>query len=69
MIRWLAVVAALALQLPRATPVRVLLGTELGRVVWGMDVVRRIQAAPVREKTQNLAPPIGILNARVLRTP
>jgi peptidyl-prolyl cis-trans isomerase A (cyclophilin A) len=35
-----------------------------GRVVSGMDVVRRIQAAPVREKTQNLAPPIGILKAQ-----
>lgn len=34
-----------------------------GRVVAGMDVVRRIQAAPVREKTQNLAPPIAILKA------
>ena len=40
-----------------------------GRVVAGMDVVRRIQAAPVREKTQNLAPPIGILKAAVLPTP
>jgi peptidyl-prolyl cis-trans isomerase A (cyclophilin A) len=37
-----------------------------GRVIAGMDVVKRIQAAPVREKTQNLAPPIGIVTARVL---
>ena len=37
-----------------------------GRVVTGMDVVRTIQAAPVRAATQNLAPPIGILTSRVL---
>ena len=37
-----------------------------GRVVAGLDVVRRIQAAPVREGTQNLAPPIEIRSARVL---
>lgn len=37
-----------------------------GRVIAGMDVVKRIQAAPVREKTQNLAPPIVIVTARVL---
>jgi peptidyl-prolyl cis-trans isomerase A (cyclophilin A) len=37
-----------------------------GRVVSGMDVVRRIQAAPVREKTQNLEPPIRILQAVVV---
>jgi len=34
-----------------------------GRVVAGMDVIRRIQAAPVREKTQNLEPPVRILKA------
>ncbi len=34
-----------------------------GRVVSGMDVVRKIQAAPVREGTQNLAPPIAIVKA------
>lgn len=32
-----------------------------GRVVAGMDVVRKIQAAPVKEKTESLTPPIGIL--------
>ena len=37
-----------------------------GRVVSGMDVVRRIQAAPVREGTQTLAPPIRILSAAIL---
>lgn len=37
-----------------------------GRVAAGMDVVRCIQAAPVREKTQNLVPPaIRILKAMV----
>jgi peptidyl-prolyl cis-trans isomerase A (cyclophilin A) len=34
-----------------------------GRVTAGMDVVRRIQAAPVAGATQNLAPPIRILKA------
>lgn len=34
-----------------------------GRVVAGMDVVKKIQAAPVREGTQNLAPPIEVLRA------
>ena len=34
-----------------------------GRVVAGMDVIRRIQAAPVREKSQNLEPPVRILKA------
>jgi hypothetical protein len=34
--------------------------------VLGMDVVRRIEAAPVREGTQSLSPPIAILSARVL---
>jgi len=34
-----------------------------GRVVAGMDVVRKIQAAPVKEKTESLTPPIGILKA------
>ena len=37
-----------------------------GRVVSGMDVVRRIQGAPVRDGTQNLSPPIRIVTARVL---
>src|SRR5262245_42350149 len=37
-----------------------------GRVVSGMDVVRRIQAAPVREGTQRLSPPVTILRARVM---
>ena len=36
-----------------------------GHVVAGMDVVRHIQAAPAREKTRNLAPPINILTATV----
>jgi peptidyl-prolyl cis-trans isomerase A (cyclophilin A) len=36
-----------------------------GRVVSGMDVVRRIQAAPVRDATQTLTPPIRILTAAV----
>ena len=35
-----------------------------GRVVAGMDVVRKIQAAPVRPRTQSLEPPIGITRAR-----
>jgi len=34
-------------------------------VVAGMDVVKKIQAATVREKSQTLAPPIAILRARV----
>ena len=34
-----------------------------GRVIAGMDVVKKIQAAPVREGTQSLAPPIAILRA------
>jgi hypothetical protein len=37
-----------------------------GRVVSGMDVVKKIQAAPVREKTQTLAPPIRIVTARAI---
>jgi peptidyl-prolyl cis-trans isomerase A (cyclophilin A) len=40
-----------------------------GRVVSGMDVVRRIQAAPVRDGSQTLSPPIAILKARVLEGP
>ncbi len=38
-----------------------------GRVVSGMDVVRKIQAAPVRPGSQSLDPPIAIL--RATRTP
>ena len=34
-----------------------------GRVVAGMDVVKKIQAAPVRAGTQNLEPPIEIVKA------
>lgn len=34
-----------------------------GRVISGMDVVRKIQAAPVRTGTQTLEPPIAILKA------
>ena len=34
-----------------------------GRVLAGMDVVKKIQASPVREGTQSLAPPITILKA------
>ena len=34
-----------------------------GRVIAGMDVVRKIQASPVRAGTQSLAPPIVILKA------
>jgi peptidyl-prolyl cis-trans isomerase A (cyclophilin A) len=34
-----------------------------GRVVAGMDVVKKIQSSPVREGTQTLAPPIAILKA------
>jgi hypothetical protein len=34
-----------------------------------MDVVRRIQAAPVRDGSQTLSPPIAILSARVLEGP
>jgi len=34
-----------------------------GRVVAGMDVVRKIQASPVREGTQTLTPPIAIIKA------
>ncbi len=37
-----------------------------GRVVSGMHVVEKIQAAPVREKTQTLAPPIRIVTARAI---
>jgi peptidyl-prolyl cis-trans isomerase A (cyclophilin A) len=37
-----------------------------GRVVAGMEVVLRIQAAPVREWTQTMMPPISIVRARVL---
>jgi len=40
-----------------------------GRVVSGMDVVRRIQAAAVRDRTQNLEPPIRIIRASVLEGP
>jgi peptidyl-prolyl cis-trans isomerase A (cyclophilin A) len=35
-----------------------------GRVVSGMDVVRKIQASPVAAGTQNLTPPVGIVSAR-----
>ena len=35
-----------------------------GRVIAGMDVARKIQAAPVLSRTQNLEPPIGIVRAR-----
>jgi peptidyl-prolyl cis-trans isomerase A (cyclophilin A) len=35
-----------------------------GRVVSGMDVVKKIQAAPVRAGTQTLEPPIAITKAR-----
>lgn len=34
-----------------------------GRVVSGMDVVRRIQASPVRGGTQTLSPPVAIVRA------
>lgn len=34
-----------------------------GRVVAGMDVVRKIQAAPVRPGTQTLEPPVAITRA------
>lgn len=34
-----------------------------GRVVAGMDVVRKIQAAPVKEQTETLTPPVGIVKA------
>ena len=34
-----------------------------GRVVSGMDVVKKIQASPVRSGTQSLDPPIAILRA------
>jgi len=34
-----------------------------GRVVAGMDVVRKIQAAPVKEQTETLTPTIGIVKA------
>jgi peptidyl-prolyl cis-trans isomerase A (cyclophilin A) len=40
-----------------------------GHVVAGMDVVRRIQAAPVRDGSQTLTPPIAILRAHVLEGP
>jgi peptidyl-prolyl cis-trans isomerase A (cyclophilin A) len=39
-----------------------------GRVVAGMDVVRKIQAAPVKDKTETLTPPIGIVKASRVRT-
>lgn len=35
-----------------------------GRVVAGMDVVRRIQMSPVRPTTETLDPPVKILRAR-----
>ena len=35
-----------------------------GRVVSGMDVVKKIQAAPVRAGTQTLEPPVAITRAR-----
>jgi peptidyl-prolyl cis-trans isomerase A (cyclophilin A) len=35
-----------------------------GRVVAGMDVVRKIQAAAVAPNSQNLAPPVRIVSAR-----
>ena len=35
-----------------------------GRVVAGMDVVRKIQAAAVASNSQNLAPPVRIVSAR-----
>jgi peptidyl-prolyl cis-trans isomerase A (cyclophilin A) len=35
-----------------------------GRVVSGMDVVKKIQAAPVRPGTQTLEPPVAITKAR-----
>jgi peptidyl-prolyl cis-trans isomerase A (cyclophilin A) len=34
-----------------------------GRVIAGMDVVKKIQASPVREGSQSLAPPVAILKA------
>jgi peptidyl-prolyl cis-trans isomerase A (cyclophilin A) len=34
-----------------------------GRVVRGMDVVRKIQASPVRPKTQTPEPPVAIIGA------
>jgi len=34
-----------------------------GRVIAGMDVVKQIQAAPVRTGTQTIEPPIVVLNA------
>jgi len=34
-----------------------------GRVVAGMDVVRKIQAAPVKDQTENLTPTVGIVKA------
>ena len=40
-----------------------------GRVVAGMDVVRKIQAAPVRPETETLDPPITILRARCAGSP
>ena len=40
MIRWIAVVAALALRQPGASPVQVVLDTEFGRVTIGVDVAR-----------------------------
>lgn len=35
-----------------------------GRVVSGMDVVKKIQAAPVRAGTQTLDPPVAVTRAR-----
>ncbi len=40
-----------------------------GRVIAGMDVVKKIHAAAVREGTQNLAPPIAIIKARRIKSP
>ncbi len=35
-----------------------------GRVISGMDIVKKIQAAPVRPGTQTLEPPVGIARVR-----
>ena len=40
-----------------------------GRVVAGMDVVRKIQGSPVKDQTENLTPPISIVKASRVSRP
>ena len=40
-----------------------------GRVVAGMEVVRKIQAAPVKDQTEDLTPPVAIVKASRVSRP